>query len=110
MLSPSALNALKLAVVWIGIAGAGVLGFVNADLVRDMLGLRLEFSDDDAPSRPASDAPAAADDDKPTEETSASRASLGRTVQLKASAHGHFHSRIHVNGRAVQAMVDTGAS
>lgn len=110
MLSPSALNALKLAVVWIGIAGAGVLGFVNADLVRDMLGLRLEFSDDDAPSRPASDAPAAADDDKPTEETSASRASLGRTVQLKAGAHGHFHSRIHVNGRAVQAMVDTGAS
>lgn len=110
MLSPSALNALKLAAVWIGIAGAGVLGFVNADLVRDMLGLRLEFSDDDAPSRPASDAPAAADDDKPTEETSASRASLGRTVQLKAGAHGHFHSRIHVNGRAVQAMVDTGAS
>lgn len=110
MLSPSALNALKLAAVWIGIAGAGVLGFVNADLVRDMLGLRLEFSDDDAPSRPASDTPAAADDDKPTEETSASRASLGRTVQLKAGAHGHFHSRIHVNGRAVQAMVDTGAS
>ncbi|WP_072388305.1 TIGR02281 family clan AA aspartic protease [Hyphomicrobium sp. CS1BSMeth3] len=110
MLSPSALNALKLAAVWIGIAGAGVLGFVNADLVRDMLGLRLEFSDDDAPSRPASDAPAAADDDKPTEETPTSRASLGRTVQLKAGAHGHFHSRIHVNGRAVQAMVDTGAS
>jgi aspartyl protease family protein len=31
-------------------------------------------------------------------------------VHLKAGAHGHFFSRIHVNGRAVQAMVDTGAS
>lgn len=111
MLSPSAVNALKLAAVWIGLAGAGVLGFTNADLVRDMLGLRLEISDDDAPSRPAPDDPASAtDDEKPAEEAPASRGSVGRTVELKAGAHGHFFSRIHVNGRAVQAMVDTGAS
>ncbi len=111
MLSPSASNALKLAALWVGLACVGVLGFTNADLVRDMLGLRIEFSDDDLPSRPASDQPAVTpDDDAPSEKSSASRASLGRTVELKAGAHGHFYSRVHVNGRAVQAMVDTGAS
>jgi aspartyl protease family protein len=110
MLSPSALNALKLAAVWIGLACIGVIGFTNADLVRDMLGLRIEI-EDDASARPASDEPAATDDDEtPSEGRSASRATLGRTVELKAGAHGHFYSRVHVNGRAVQAMVDTGAS
>ncbi len=110
MLSPSALNALKLAAVWIGLACIGVIGFTNSDLVRDVLGLRLEI-EDDASARPASDEPAATDDEEPPSEgRSASRATLGRTVELKAGAHGHFYSRVHVNGRAVQAMVDTGAS
>jgi len=110
MLSPSALNALKLAAVWIGLACVGVIGFTNADLVRDVLGLRLEI-EGDASARPASDEPGATpDEDAPSEGRSASRATLGRTVELKAGAHGHFYSRVHVNGRAVQAMVDTGAS
>ena len=48
--------------------------------------------------------------DEPGEALPAPRTSGGRTVELKAGAHGHFFSRIYVNGRAVQAMVDTGAS
>jgi len=108
MLSPSALNALKLAAVWIGLAGAGALGFMNADLVRDALGLRFEFNED-VPVR--QDEPAeASDNDGAGEEKPAAPVAHGRTVELKAGAHGHFFSRIQVNGRAVDAMVDTGAS
>ncbi len=109
-LSPSASNAFKLAAVWVGLAGIGVAGLMNPDLVRGLLGLKFEYIDD-AASRPAPDDPGFVPSDTivRTNET-ASRASVGRTVELKAGAYGHFFSRIHVNGRAVQAMVDTGAS
>jgi aspartyl protease family protein len=110
-LSPSASNALKLAAVWIGLAGIGVIGVMNADVARDLLGPGLEYRED-APPSGSSDRPVTAsndDEDSPSDEP-ASNTSGGRVVQLKAGAHGHFFSRIHVNGRAVQAMVDTGAS
>lgn len=32
------------------------------------------------------------------------------TVELKASANGHFHTSADINGRPVEVMVDTGAS
>jgi aspartyl protease family protein len=34
----------------------------------------------------------------------------GRTVELRAGAYGHFHTRAEINGRVIQVMVDTGAS
>ena len=107
-LSQSAVNACKLAAVWLGLAGVGVIGVMNADLVREMLGLRLEYHEDAPPSASPDGAMQASKEDDADE--AAPSSSGGRTVQLKAGAHGHFFSRIHVNGRAVQAMVDTGAS
>ncbi len=113
-LSLSASNALKLATVWAAIAGFGIIGAMNADLVRDLLGLKFEVQEgapaDEAvgnPQRIESDGEAAAE---ASDEEPAARTSGGRMVQLKAGAYGHFYSRVHVNGRAVQAMVDTGAS
>jgi aspartyl protease family protein len=108
-MSPSATNAFKLAAVWVGLAGVGAVGIMNADLVRDMLGLRFEYRED-APPQPSPDGRAFASDDPARDEASAHRAAAGRTVELRAGAYGHFYSRIYVNGRAVQAMVDTGAS
>jgi len=35
---------------------------------------------------------------------------FGRTVHLKASRRGHFFARAWINGRAINVMVDTGAS
>ncbi len=107
-LSPSATNACKLAALWFGLAGVGVVGIMNADLLRDMLGFRLEYQED-APPSTTPDRPALASSDDEAGEP-APPASAGRTVELKAGAHGHFFSRIHVNGRAMHAMVDTGAS
>lgn len=115
-LSPSATNALKLATLWVGLAGFGAIAVMNLDLVRDALGINFEAGDlaprDDRPDQPGNDT----DDeprDKPaaeSDEAAAPRTSGGRTVELKAGAHGHFYSRIRVNGSDVEAMVDTGAS
>jgi aspartyl protease family protein len=35
---------------------------------------------------------------------------VGRMVELKAGAYGHFHARAEINGQPVSVMVDTGAS
>lgn len=115
-LSPSATSALKLATLWVALAGFGTLTLINLDLVRDALGIDFESTDvlpsddrrdrskDDADEEP-SDKPASDSD-----EAAAPRATANRTVELKAGPHGHFYSRIRVNGRDVEAMVDTGAS
>jgi aspartyl protease family protein len=36
--------------------------------------------------------------------------SSGPTVELVAGDYGHFHAKIDVNGRSIDALVDTGAS
>jgi len=119
-LSLSVTNALKLATLWVGIAGFGTIAFMNLDLVADAIGISFDAGDsaprDDRPDRtggetadPSGDEPR----DQPTpdaDEAAPPRASGGRTVELKAGPHGHFYSRIRVNGRDVDAMVDTGAS
>jgi aspartyl protease family protein len=40
----------------------------------------------------------------------APRGPSGRTVELRASAYGHYHADAEINGRRVQVMVDTGAT
>jgi aspartyl protease family protein len=120
-LSLSATNALKLATLWVGIAGIGTIALMNLDLVADAIGISFEAGDQ-APrvDRPDRAGDGTADDsgdeqrrDRPAsegDEASTARTSGGRTVELKAGAHGHFYSRIRVNGRDIDAMVDTGAS
>ena len=34
----------------------------------------------------------------------------GRTVEIKAGTHGHYYASIEINGRPIDAMVDSGAS
>ena len=58
-LSASATNALKLATLWVGLAGFGTIAVMNLDLVRDALGINFEASDfaprEDRPDQPKSD-------------------------------------------------------
>ncbi len=110
-LSHSATNALRLATIWVALAGVGGVALLNFDLIRDAAGLRFE-TEDFAPRV----TPAAASDasgNRPSgaeQQEEPPRIQASRTVHLRAGPHGHFYSRIHVNGRAVEAMVDTGAS
>jgi aspartyl protease family protein len=38
------------------------------------------------------------------------RAASGRIVELRAGSGGHYFTRAEINGRAVEVMIDTGAS
>ncbi len=110
-LSYAATSALRLATLWVALAGIGAVGVLNFDLIRGAIGISFEPEDFAPRDRPAPDVPEdkpSAEDGEPEDDTP--RAQASRTVQLKAGPHGHFYSRIHVNGRAVDAMVDTGAS
>src|SRR5262245_19852062 len=40
----------------------------------------------------------------------AAAAPFGRTVELRAGAHGHYHADALINGRRIDVLVDTGAS
>jgi aspartyl protease family protein len=40
----------------------------------------------------------------------AAAALSGRTVELQAGPHGHYHASAEINGRPIEVMVDTGAS
>lgn len=98
--STGARNGLKLAAVWAGMLGALVLTFLHFGELRQALGLKLEPGDFGA----LVDA-----GDKGPPRGSASRAA-DRTVEIRASSNGHFHTTAYVNGRAVDVMVDTGAT
>jgi aspartyl protease family protein len=34
----------------------------------------------------------------------------GRTVEIRAGRHGHYQANVEINGRAIDVMVDTGAT
>jgi aspartyl protease family protein len=99
--SPAARSAAQLAAGWALILGIAAVLFVHFDAIRDAVGLKLEpadfgaiaASDRGAPSTPAP-----------------SRASSGRSVEIRAGTDGHFHTTASINGRLIDVMVDTGAS
>ena len=101
-------SALRLATLWVMLAGVGAIAILNLDVLSSAIGFSLE-SGDPAARDPSADTPASKPPDSAQEEEPP-RVQASRTVQLRAGPHGHFHSRIYVNGRAVEAMVDTGAS
>lgn len=90
-------NLVKLASGWAFVTAFGVLSFIHFDALRDALGLKL------TPADFGEVGPARHD-----EALSAGRPS--GTVRLRAGRNGHFHTTAHINGRAVEVMVDTGAS
>jgi aspartyl protease family protein len=109
-MSPSVSNALKMAAAWMAIACVGIFGLLNPDLVRDTLGFRIEAEDYGRSGPAPESAPSESSDEASSDSDNGASASGSRVVQLKAGPHGHFFSRIQVNGRGVDAMVDTGAS
>ena len=96
--STGARNGLKLAAVWAGMLGALLLTFLNFGELREALGLKLDSSNFGMLA--SADSPAV---------NSASKSS-DRTVEIRASSNGHFHTTAYVNGRPVDVMVDTGAT
>ena len=47
---------------------------------------------------------------RPTERRHAQRGGSGNVVELTAGAYGHYKANARINGRAIDVLVDTGAS
>jgi len=95
-------QAVGLAVGWLLVAAtaaAGALHFAEVkDAGRGLLGH----------SPPPSEAPA--DGRAWRRSAVASRPAVGRIVELKAGAFGHYRAPAEINGRPVEVLVDSGAS
>lgn len=101
-LSSGAESVAKLAAGWILAAGLSVGAVVYFDEIRTALGMRVTADDivDRGPSErrvmpePEARSPARAD----------------RTVEIRAGRSGHFETTAYIYGRAIQVLVDTGAT
>ena len=71
------------------------------DLSRGLLGLQAPSETRQHPTRPSE--PLARAGARPS-------ATRGRTVEIKAGAHGHYYASAEINGRSVDVLVDSGAS
>lgn len=100
-LSTGTESVLKLAAGWIVAAGLAVGGIAYFDEIRTALGMRITADDivDNGSRQPARIAVA-------TEQPVKS----DRTVEIRADQSGHFQTTAYINGRAVQVLVDTGAT
>lgn len=102
--SSSTLNVAKLAVAWIALGGVTAMAITNIDTLRNLLGAHVEQADIATDDRRAT----TAEYEPPPRQHSVQGA--GRTVELRAGNHGHFHARARINGRQIETLVDTGAS
>ena len=86
---------------WIAVAVAGAFALVHYDDLKhisaELLGLSVPV--ESAAAHPGAPVP---------EQARPAAASGG--VELQAGPDGHFHAEVEINGRAVEVMVDTGAS
>ncbi len=97
-LSTGTKSLLTEALSWAAVAMIGVYVVTHYDEVKALTASTLGIT---MPSQMA-----AAETDAQAETETYS----GGTVELKASANGHFHTAAEVNGREIEVMVDTGAS
>jgi aspartyl protease family protein len=100
MLSSGVRQALAMAGGWLFAAGCVAFGLVYHEHIRAMARVAL------GTSTPA------AQIEQDSRLTRVARQSLtsARTVELKAGQNGHYYARAEVNGRAIDVLVDTGAT
>lgn len=101
-LSTGAESVAKLAAGWILAAGLSVGAVIYFDEIRSTLGMRITADDivDRSPVEPRIAA----------EPEARSPARADRTVEIRAGRSGHFETTAYINGRAIQVLVDTGAT
>jgi len=100
-LSTGTESVLKLAAGWVLAAGLAVGGIAYFDEIRTALGMRIT-ADDIADNGRASPARIAVATEEPSKRD--------RVVEIRADQRGHFQTTAYINGRAVEVLVDTGAT
>jgi aspartyl protease family protein len=81
---------------WSAAAIVTVAGITHFDRIKTLAGLEQA-----GPSAPSA---------RQVRPHQSSLSPIGRVVELKAGAFGHFHTSAEINGRPVKVMVDSGAS
>ncbi len=94
-LSSGSRNLVQMMAGWCLAIGLGAVMIMHGDDVRAMLGLTF------TPPEAGSEMPRGQVAQKPKGD---------RTVVLKAGRNGHFETAVTINGRRIDAMVDTGAT
>jgi aspartyl protease family protein len=101
-LSAGARRAAGMAAGWLVVAGSAAFALLYFSEIktaaRDLLGIRAPASAAAAANRPSRDAQLMGS------------VARGRTVEIRAGAHGHYYTSAEINGRHVDLMVDSGAS
>jgi aspartyl protease family protein len=102
-LSSGTRQAVAVAIGWVVLAGSAAVSIVYFDEIkaaaRGVLG----------PHAPAGERTAGIR--RPYSDAQEARAFAGgRTVEIKAGAHGHYFARAEINGRRIDVLVDSGAS
>lgn len=100
-LSSASQHALRLAASWLGAACIGLGTFVYFDELKGGLSFALGLPDAAEIGGQQRSAAAIAD--------TGERAS-SHTVEIRAGRNGHYMTTAHINGRAIDVLVDTGAS
>ena len=95
MVSSGSRNLVQVLAGWCLAIGLGAVAIVHRDDIRGALGLTFSAPDASAERPRAATLPTAKGD---------------RTVVLKAGRNGHYEARVHINGRPIDVMVDTGAT
>lgn len=96
-------NFIAEAASWLAAAAILVGGITHFSELKQLTGnaLGLKLPTAQASTATADQAPAA---------NAAPHQSSGGVVELRAGSHGHFETEAEINGRAIQVMVDTGAT
>ncbi len=98
--SLATINVMKVAGLWFGAAALAAVAFVNKDGIgATIAGQAPEHSRAVEQTRVNTVAT-----------SGGTRRSSDRVVELRANRSGHFETRVLINGRAIDAMVDTGAT
>jgi len=95
---------LHLAASWLAMVAVTAATILYFDDIRTLLGLKLE------PGDLGIVAEAASDPGKGDEVRGRSAGPAEGVVVIRAGRNGHFETRAYVNGRAVDVLVDTGAT
>ena len=99
-MSSGARQAMGMAAGWLVIAGCAAFSMLYYAEIKDVARAALGLSSPEAAGKTAAARQAG----------HAAVAARGRIVELKAGSHGHYYTRVEINGRGVDVLVDTGAS
>ncbi|MEZ5851237.1 MAG: TIGR02281 family clan AA aspartic protease [Hyphomicrobiaceae bacterium] len=102
-ISSGSRGLVKLAASWVVSGAVIAVSLVHGEEIRTALGLKIEASDHaDEQQRAPSHGVA--------RRTPRTESTGDRSVKIRAGANGHYDTTAHINGRAIEVMVDTGAT